>query len=203
MAEAQTPANVQPKAGHEPDPTVLTTQALWREIAHLNELANAKIAAIEKATVLAHENYARLQDEKFKAIDLALKGEHNLKEEKFNKVEQRFQLIETTRIEQKQEAASALNTALQAAKEVIYEQSKNTIAAAAKSELSITKQIDQQGTLIQTVQSTLDDKINDVKERLTKMEGVGAGRKDFWGYIVGAIGVIATLITIFVFLSKT
>jgi hypothetical protein len=48
--------------------------------------------------------------------------------------------------------------------------------AIAKSETSTTKQIDQLGSLVVSQAKNVDDKITDVKERLTRMEGQGLGK---------------------------
>jgi hypothetical protein len=44
-----------------------------------------------------------------------------------------------------------------------------------KSEASVIKQIDSQAAMIQSIFKSLDDKITDTKERLTRMEGSAVG----------------------------
>lgn len=64
---------------------------------------------------------------------------------------------------------------MQAAKEAVGEQNKASSSAIAKSEAAMTKQIDQIMTLIQTCIKGLDDKITDMKDRLTRVESLKEG----------------------------
>jgi hypothetical protein len=143
-----------------PDPTALTTEALHREIASLKELVESKLAA-----------------------------EHNLKEEKFRKVDQRFELIETQRIEQKRDAEDKVKSALQAVKE-----------SNEKSEGSFTKQIDGLKSILETKTTALDSKIDDNKARVVSIESRSKSMGDGWGFLVGAIGVIAAIASVVVML---
>jgi hypothetical protein len=143
-----------------PDPTALTTEALHREIASLKELVESKLAA-----------------------------EHNLKEEKFRKVDQRFELIETQRIEQKRDAEDKVKSALQAVKE-----------SNEKSEGSFTKQIDGLKSILETKTTALDSKIDDNKARVVSIESRSKSMGDGWGFLVGAIGVIAAIASLVVML---
>jgi len=72
----------------------------------------------------------------------------------------------------------AVDAALQAAKEAVGEQNKSSALAIAKSETSTTKQIDQLVAQIASQTKNFDDKIGDVKERLTRIEGGAVGHKD-------------------------
>ena len=56
------------------------------------------------------------------------------------------------------------------------EQAKSTALAADKSEISITKQLDQINVLIKTANDSLKDSISDIKERLTKIESLSIGQ---------------------------
>ena len=53
----------------------------------------------------------------------------------------------------------------------------NTVAAT-KSETSFTKQIDQIGTLIATLEKSLTDRITELKERIDRGEGGTSGAKE-------------------------
>ena len=221
--DTQTPIN----SIKEVDPTALTTQQLWREIASLKELMLTKIAAIDKSIGIAHENEVRrpteiekaivdvkiLHDEKFRSVfkqyeerivftEKITDANNLLTNEKFNGVEKQFKERDV-RVEQTaKDTKVAVDAALQAAEKAVGKQNESFALSIAKSETATMKQIDQQGAIIGNATTTLDGKINDVKERLTRIEGMSTGKKDFWGYIVGAIGLIATLITIFVYVSK-
>jgi hypothetical protein len=77
-----------------PDPTVLTTEALHREIRHLDELMATKLAAAEALTA-----------ERFRGMELLV------------------QLVENRRVEQKKDTSAAVDNALAAAKEAVSKES--------------------------------------------------------------------------------
>jgi hypothetical protein len=184
------------------DPSTLTTQQLWREIASLKELLLSHVDRIDTAVKVAHDDLVRVPTEVQKSV-AALKELTWVRLDDLEElVKQRFNLVETSRVEQKTDTATAVTAALNAAKEAVAEQNKSNTVAIAKSEASTTKLLDQLTILINTTASGLEGKINDVKDRLTTIEGRSSGRKDFWGYIIGGIGLIATLITVFYFLSQ-
>ena len=175
-----------------PDPTLLTTAALQREIAALKDNSQAALAAevrvivtrieeIQRAIDKATDDYVRvptlldravtqllqLMDRRFEKVDTELKAQQSLQDEKFGQVQIRFD-----------EAEKAAN-----------KQAENFTAATAKSEANTTKQIDQLIVLVQTstrglddkitsVTEAADDKITDAKERLTRIEAAAVGRLD-------------------------
>jgi len=143
-----------------PDPSSLTTQQLWREIGALKELVFFRIAAIEASITIAHDDLVRVPTDVQKQVG-------NLKElveEKFHNIEKRFD-----------ENAIAVAAALQAQKELVTQQNISAALSAAKQEASFSKQIDALGLLIETKAKASDDKIDDVKERMTRLEGKGEG----------------------------
>lgn len=77
----------------------------------------------------------------------------------------------------------ALDAALQSAKEAV-----------AKSETSTTKQIDQIGVLFSTAAKTNDEKIDDVKDRLTLVEGRTMGKTEGWASTQSAIAIIVSIV---------
>jgi hypothetical protein len=76
------------------DPTLRTSENLIREIAALKELIDSKI----------------------EALDLKMGGHVGLDEERFRKIEERFNLIERQRLEQKSDTGTSISTALEAQK---------------------------------------------------------------------------------------
>lgn len=91
---------------------------------------------------------------------------------------------------------TALDAAFQAARETGQEQIRSRDQAIAKSEAAIAKQIDALQTLWQTTAKNTDDKFNDLKDRFNTSAGRSKGIGDGLGYVVGAIGLISTVITI-------
>jgi hypothetical protein len=173
-----------------PDPTVLTTQQLLREIFSVRELLEARLTGMDKAITLLQtgmdrspsttELYAKYE-EKFKAIQI-----------QFNERD--------TRVDQTaRDSKLAIDAALQAAKEAV-----------GKSEVGTTKQVDQIVVMINTLSKTLDGKIDDAKTRINLlesgskgMEGHAQGTADLFGYIFGAAAfVYAVVMTVMVFYRK-
>jgi len=181
----------------DPDPTVRTSEQLLREISLVREVftselvgnrlvLEARLEGIEKAidlertrtneargSVLAETlHLQKLHDEKFKSIEI--------------------QFIERdTRTEQtSRDSKVAVDAALQAAKEAVGEQKKSNALANSKMEAAFTKQMDQLGTLLTTMQKTSDDKIDDLKSRVVSLESSKKGMGEMWGVIVGVGGLI-------------
>jgi hypothetical protein len=155
----------------DPDPTLLTTAALLREIDQLKNLTRGWVDALQ----LLLES--RLQDlEKF------FDARQSLLVERFSVVNQQFESIKVqfaerdTRTEQTAAGVKiAVDAALQAAKEAVAEQNRSFALATGKSETATMKQIDALGLAIQTANKGLDDKIADMKDRLTRIEGMDLG----------------------------
>jgi hypothetical protein len=171
-----------------PDPTVLTTSQLLREIAGVREYIDSNVhvleqrfADIDRATQLRRE-----------AFENQVKSLNDVVEERFRTLDQRFDVIaerftsvakqfdeRDIRGQQQAEASgAALAAALQAAKELVGAQGEASAAAAVKSETSFTKQIDQIGTIIQTLEKALDARITELKERIDRGEGTTQGAVD-------------------------
>lgn len=150
------------------DPTQLTTSQLLREIGALKELVFTEIVAVKEGIRIAHEDLVRVPTDVQRQVG-ALKelltqqlvDSDKLKEEKFSNIDKRLDLVEQARIEQKKDTATAVDAALKAAKEAVTEQNTSNVLAINKSETSTTKQIDNQ-----------DSKINDIKDRLIRLEGL-------------------------------
>lgn len=90
---------------------------------------------------------------------------------------------------------TAIAAALQAQKEDAAARNESNAIAIAKSEAGFTKQIDGIGALIASASKATDDKISDIKARLDRGDGHGGGLRDGWGYIVGAAGLVALLVS--------
>lgn len=164
MAAAQVGKSVTPV----PDPTTLTTQSLLREIAGLRELLEARLST----------------------VSLAVNQLEELHQEKFNSIAIQFRERDTRAEQSAKDSKIAVDAALQAAKEAVGEQNKSSALAIAKSESATMKQIDQIASLITTLNKSLDDKVVDIKDRMTLIEGHSKGSSDLWGYVAGAVGLL-------------
>jgi hypothetical protein len=171
------------------DPTVLTTQALLREVKSLRELFEARMGeqtashmlrhqvlvtrleAMDKADGLAQADKDRLPSD----IDEKIDALREIIDEKFASVDKQFKERDVRTESTAKDSKVAVDAALQAAKEAVGEQNKSSALAIAKSEASTVKQIDQMGLLIQTGNKAVDDKFSDLKDRLTRIEGKDEG----------------------------
>jgi hypothetical protein len=199
-----------------PDPTLLTTQQLYREVAALRELFETRLNGYDKAIVVLQDIassqptpgivMAAVQAlEKQTSFETrALKELHESQfGEKFSSIETQFRERDTRAEQTAKDNKTSIDAALQAAKEAVSEQNKSNTLAIDKSEAAFTKQIDQIGTLIATTVSAIDGKINDMKERITTIESHGTGALDqrtenrnAFGYVVGGIGFVVALFSI-------
>lgn len=165
-----------------PDPTLLTTQQLnaavmglqtqfQRDVASLERIITVRLDGMQQATELLQAAADKMPSE----VDIKVAHLQNLHAERFNSIALQF-AERDTRIEQSsKDSKTAVDAALQAAKEAVGAQTEASERAIAKSETATAKQIDQQGTLISTATKALDDKIGDLKERLTLIEGKAVG----------------------------
>jgi len=165
-----------------PDPTSLTTEALRREVATLRELMEARI-----------EGHLRLTEQHFAALDKATLLARADAEKVPQLIDVRLGALQALHAER-----------FEAAKESVNEQHRSSTLAIAKSEAAINKQIDQISLGISTGIKSLDDKILDVKDRLSRTDSErGAfGKADV--ALGGGLAAIATLIAIgsFVFRER-
>ena len=194
-----------------PDATATTTATatLRHEIESLKELLLMRIEGIEKSITVAHEDMVRVPTEVQKQVgnlkellESKLETDRILKEEQFTKVGQRFDLLDKARIEQKADSALALNAALQSARDLYNEQTASSKEAIAKIETSTDRRFDSVALLINQNQKAADEKQQDLKERLDRTEGRGTGFSIGWSILVGAVGLVATLLVIFFSLTR-
>ena len=184
-------ANVNPMSGPGdsrpvPDPTLLTTQQLLREMSNLREVIFTRLDAMDKAMDLFRENITRVPTDVDKQVG-HLKALH---EEKFMGVQKQFEERDTRTDQTSRDSKVAIDAALQAAKEAVGQQTQASDRAIAKSETATSKQLDQLAVQIQTETKALDGKITDLKERLTLMEGRGSGVQASWAVAVAVIGML-------------
>lgn len=156
-----------------------------KQIDHLRGFLEARIDGMDRANVLLQQILDRtplIVDEKIEALG-------RLHEEKFLSIAGQFRERDVRTEQSSKDSKVAVDAALQAAKEAVGEQNKSSALAIAKSEASTVKQIDQLGLLIATQATGFNDKVADLKDRITLMVGHGGGIKDSWGWLVAAIGI--------------
>lgn len=186
--------------------------AVDRAIAQLGSFINTKIENVEKNLDLHELRLNNRNSDITAAIDhlhdlMVLQSESHktIIGEKFQTVDERFGIYNErfisvgTQFVQRDVAVSA---ALQAAEKGVVAQNISSAAANTKSEASTLESIRQLRDLFQTAMTALTIQINDLKSRVDKNEGRSGGFGEGWGFIVGAVGLIGSVITTVILLSK-
>ena len=185
-----------------PDPTVLTTEQLHREVRTLRELIETRITAIDTATRLYNVNAKLIHDGLSKEI-LHLK---ELEDEKFCNVQTQFKERDT-RVEQTaRDTKVAVDAALQAAEKAVGRQNEAFGLSINKSEQATTKQID--GILkvqesnnnavndkIDNNFTSVNDKIAEVGARQNREEGKSSGHDKSQSVYLAVAAVLIALLT--------
>lgn len=142
------------------------------DLLQLRGLLEARFDGMDRAIRLHAEIIDRVPAER----DMAIRHLADLHDEKFTSIALQFTERDVRSEQATEGAKQALDAALLAQKELVAQQNEANSAAAAKAEASFTKQIDQIGTIIQTLEKALDARITELKERIDRGEGAGEGR---------------------------
>ena len=153
-----------------PDPTLLTTQQLLREIGTVRELFDARLAAVDRSISVLQSGIDRVVSQ----VSSEVGQLRDLHSERFKSIEVRF--IERDKWIEQHALANG-----------------NTIS---EMKLNFSKQIDQGTQLLQEVRRSTETQISDLKSRVDKAEGRSRGIGDGWGYLAGAIGLAIALISV-------
>ena len=161
-----------------PDPTVLTTEQLHREIGALQLRMESLIEALHDHTTTLFAGLREIIEEKLRSVDRQLA------------------LVESQRVEQKSDTKAAVDAALTAQKEAVKEQTTASERAIAKSEAATTKQLEQLNQTFATAIKGVTDLLNDTKDRVSRIEAAKVGGKEtvgslyaFGGLLVAFLGV--------------
>lgn len=162
-----------PSSRPDPDPTPRTIQNLQREIASLKELIFTRLDGMDKALIVFTDTLHRVPSD----VDRQVGALRELVYETFKSYDGMFSAIDTRLHERDVRFAQAAENnrdsvaaALQAQRESVTEQNRASETAIAKAETATMKQIDQIHLLLQTASAGLDGKINDIKDRMTKVD---------------------------------
>ena len=206
-----------------PDPSLLTAAAtatakedLRREQAALRELIDQRLDGIANELHILTANVRgapaerdALRERLQQDIRTAVENLKALHDEKFEGVQQQFAERDTRGEQEKKSSKEALDAALLAQKESVSQQNDANTTAATKSETSFTKQIDQIGTLIATLEKSLTDRITELKERIDRGEGGAAGSAGYraehrldTGTVLQALITLAAVISIIIVILK-
>jgi len=177
-----------------PDPTILTTQALYREVSALRELIEQQVRS---AAIRSQEGRDAIKAR----IDAAIESRDELDTEKDKRITQQFDLVERQRVEQKKDTKDAVDAALTAQKEAVREQTSASERAIQKSETATLKQLDQ---ITLTFKADIDAarrSLDEAKERISdvdrKVETIAArqvGAKEDRSGLYATVAIIATIL---------
>lgn len=181
-----------------PDPTVLTTQQLTREIAASREIVEAKydtkLAAMDEATRLNKE----ASDKVPCLIKQEVKNLRDLHEEKFTSISVQFKERDIRAEREARDNKVAVDAAFAAQKEAAAKQDEANAKAIEKSERATTETIKTNQELSLSKIEALTSQMNDLKGRLDRGEGNAGGRQEnrlqlnqiiSWLVALGAIAV--------------
>jgi hypothetical protein len=159
----------------DPDPTVLTTENLRREISNLKELQDRRLEDMALAMKLVQS----IADKVPALVDEKVSHLADVMAEKFAKVNNQIVERDVRTDQRAGDIKVGVDAAFAAAKET-----------AGKSEAGFTKQIDGLVVIIDTKNKNSEDKIESLKERINSIENRSKGSGDTWVWIFGAVGIL-------------
>jgi hypothetical protein len=159
----------------KPDPTLLTTASLLREISNLKELTASNLETVRISLQTAIDDLTKRLDHKY--VETAAELTH-LRELLLERIEGMRELSKQAREDNK----ISLDAAFKSAKD-----------AQDKTEQSFTKQIESLAQRSEAANKATNEKIDRMTSRLDLGEGKSRGAGDLWGFLVGAAGVAVAL----------
>lgn len=180
-----------------PDPTVLTTQQLFQAIASLKELFEVRVHSIEENIKLIQSDL----DQRSKETREQVKHLELLHNEKFKRIDTQILERDGQTDKASRDVKSAVEQAFLAAKQAVDQQNNTNALSIAKSDATISKQIDGITETMKSNTKTTDDKINDLKDRVTIVESLKKGGSDVISYVFAAFAAAASLVAVFAFMK--
>lgn len=162
-----------PPWGRPPsDPSELTTAQILRETAILRELLETNVTGV-----------SAVAEEKFQAMS-----------DRFESMNQKFDMVERVRVEQKKDTKDAVDAALTAQKEAVKEQTQAFGLATAKSEAAMTEQLKALTATFSAGITALTNAHNDTKDRVSRIESAKTGGSTMIAGIAGGVGVLISIV---------
>jgi hypothetical protein len=187
-----------------PDPTPQTSEAISRAMASERDYVDGQLEAlrermrgIDRATSLLNQTVTRTPTE----IQKEVTHLRELMDERKEAVDGKLNSAEDQRKEQKKDTKDAVDAALAAAKEAVKEQTTASQLSINKSETSFAEQLKQQNVTFNTANSGLTRELQDVKDRVGKIENLKQGGQEnkaaFYAAAGLAIAVVILLVALF------
>jgi len=157
-----------------PDPTVLTTEALQREVAAMKELLTHRLESAE-----------RISDSEHSMLRQSIQDQKELREKELEALHREFALAERSRVEQKADTQSSYEAALRNTREVSEQQTRTFSVALEGVSASINE---------------AKERLSKVEQQQATTLGQGQGKQQSWGLIVSIVALAGGVIGIFVYL---
>lgn len=184
-----------------PDPTARTLDVLRREIMMLREIIEQRLDGNDKAITILQTQMERDPKPPVLAADIAHTKE--MLEKLGINMDTRLTERDKRNEQAVRDSKTLIDNTIQAVKDAFAKQNETSQNAITKSESAAAKQMDQIESKFGTEIGALNGKIDDIKTRITTLESMKLGQKELkddnknaFGYIVGAIGVAVSLITV-------
>lgn len=177
---------------------------------HLKGFLENRLAGMDTATKLLQD----INDTLPARIDEKITALRAVHEEKFLSIQKQFIERDVRTEQSSKDSKVAVDAALQAAKEAVGKQNEASSTAIGKSETATMKQIDQLGSLLMSQSKNFDDKLADVKDRLSeaasakqledlnsrmnRKEGEGSGHAISTQFNFSAISVVIAIVSILI-----
>jgi hypothetical protein len=201
MTEPYDPTRHRPQDSYPalPDPATVTTVAILRDVAALRDLVFTRLDAMDKAIVIFNDNLTRVPtdvDKQVGNLKEIMMGLFMVEDEKFAGIQVQFKERDTRSERESRDNKVAVDAAFAAQKEAASEQNKSNTLAIDKSEKATAETLNKQADLFKSTTDGLAGQISDLKDRQNKAEGTGRGMASMWGYVLGAVGLVAVLLDI-------
>ena len=211
------PGESQETPDKAPDPTVLTTEALQREVRSLESVDEQMRQEFKDAMRVRRQAQRRETDELKHSISGIRKADRRLLNAKMAVIHERFKseariqtLIEDQRKERKEDDRRALDAALAAAEKARVADTEASDRANTKTELSTAEQLKQQNSTSNQANANVVTLLNSLQTRVEKIENIKqsvveakSGNSQQWliAGIMGSLlfGLIGTIIAIVTF----
>jgi tetrahydromethanopterin S-methyltransferase subunit B len=200
-----------------PDPTTLTTQALEREVANVREtietfkeqldrrhtadrewvtaqldVVATRLDGIDTATDLRLRGIIEIPDQ----IDEKVANLEKIADEKFASIDNQFKERDTRSERESRDNKVAVDAAFAAQKEAAAKQDEGNQKNIDKSERSILESINKLSVLVDSQIKAMGDKIDDLKDRIGRVESVKIGVAEAKTGFSSNIGVVVMVATI-------
>lgn len=190
-----------------PDPTVLTTAALQREVNAATQVDEIRQEALDRELALRQQAREREVSELKSSFTSGrksdwrlFKAELKVLHEKFKSQDRVLNLMEEQRKERKEDDRRALDAALAAAEKARVADTEASDRANTKTELSTAEQLKQQNTTSQQANANTITLLNTLQTRVERIENIKQGAQEVTtekrantGLIWAVVGVGASL----------